>query len=112
MYVLSLAFSLKSVAELVELLLQRGICRYNCTYRFSQDHLELLFSCIRQRGGSNNNPSAALFPHAYRAIQVHADVAASKSAIVLSDLDGVKFLRHQDNITSHNEVDATNDVEQ
>ncbi|KAL4113577.1 hypothetical protein QTP88_017184 [Uroleucon formosanum] len=30
---------------------------YLLTYKFSQDHLELLFCQIRQRGGSNNNPN-------------------------------------------------------
>lgn len=30
---------------------------YVLTYKFSQDHLELLFGQIRQRGGLNNNPN-------------------------------------------------------
>ena len=30
--------------------------KYLLTYKFSQDHLELLFSCITSRGGWNNNP--------------------------------------------------------
>ena len=29
---------------------------YLLTYKFSQDHLELLFSCIRGKNGFNNNP--------------------------------------------------------
>ncbi|KAL0967065.1 hypothetical protein UPYG_G00304160 [Umbra pygmaea] len=32
-----------------------------CTYRFSQDHLELFFNSIRASGGWNNNPTVAHF---------------------------------------------------
>ena len=31
--------------------------KYLLTYKFSQDHIELLFSCIRAKGGWNNNPN-------------------------------------------------------
>lgn len=30
------------------------------TYKFSQDHLETFFSCIRRLGGFNNNPTASI----------------------------------------------------
>ncbi|CAL8313710.1 unnamed protein product [Boreogadus saida] len=35
--------------------------RYVPTYRFSQDHLELLFNSIRASGGWNNYPYAGQF---------------------------------------------------
>ncbi|KAJ8004121.1 hypothetical protein DPEC_G00155490 [Dallia pectoralis] len=35
--------------------------RYVLTYRFSQDHLELLYNSIRASGGWNNNSSACQF---------------------------------------------------
>ncbi|CAB1437787.1 unnamed protein product [Pleuronectes platessa] len=39
--------------------------RYVLTYRFSHDHLELLFNSIRALGGWNNNPNASqLLNHA------------------------------------------------
>ena len=37
---------------------QQHVLKYILTYKFSQDHLELFFSVVRSRGGSNNNPSA------------------------------------------------------
>uniref|UniRef100_A0AAV2J0S7 Transposable element P transposase-like RNase H C-terminal domain-containing protein n=1 Tax=Knipowitschia caucasica TaxID=637954 RepID=A0AAV2J0S7_KNICA len=42
------------------------IQRYVLTYRFSQDHLELLFNSIRASGGWNNNPSARQFQAIFR----------------------------------------------
>ena len=41
--------------------------KYLLTYKLSQDHLELFFSAIRQRGGWNNNPSAMHLASVYRA---------------------------------------------
>lgn len=46
-----------------------------CTYKFSQDHLELLFGKIRSLGGcNNNNPSARQFCAAYRKLLVHNEI--------------------------------------
>lgn len=42
---------------LVKRLLEDLDFLYVLTYKYSQDHLELLFSCIRSRGGNNNNPN-------------------------------------------------------
>ncbi|KAM7311919.1 hypothetical protein ISCGN_008826 [Ixodes scapularis] len=103
MSVISMAFTLKSVAELADALFQRDMCRYICTYRLSQDHLEMFFSCIRQRGGWNNNPSAVQFRHAYRCLLVHADVKAPTTANVAPDMDGITALRHQGNLSKEND---------
>jgi len=40
--------------------------KYILTYKMSQDHLELFFSCIRSRGGSNNNPNYIQFKKTLR----------------------------------------------
>ncbi|KAM7309811.1 hypothetical protein ISCGN_006796 [Ixodes scapularis] len=66
MSVIAFAFTLKSVASLATKLLTGGEVSYLCSYRTSQDHLEMFFSCVRQRGGWNNNPSAAQFRQSYR----------------------------------------------
>ena len=42
--------------------------KFLCTFKFSQDHLELFFSKIRRLGGCNNNPSATQFISAYRSM--------------------------------------------
>uniref|UniRef100_A0A8C5BZB7 THAP-type domain-containing protein n=1 Tax=Gadus morhua TaxID=8049 RepID=A0A8C5BZB7_GADMO len=41
-------------------------CSYLLTYRLSQDHLELFFSCLRACGGFNNNPTSRQFTAAYK----------------------------------------------
>ena len=40
--------------------------KYLLTYKFSQDRLELLFSCIRSKGGWNNNPNVLQLKYAIR----------------------------------------------
>ena len=48
--------SLKAIAQ--ELLTRHhNPLKYVLTYKFSQDHIELLFSKIRLKGGHNNNPT-------------------------------------------------------
>ncbi|KAH7965650.1 hypothetical protein HPB49_009330 [Dermacentor silvarum] len=66
MSVIALSFTLKSVSQLAEKLLDADLCKYICTRNLNQDLLGMYFSCIRQRGGWNNNPSAAQFRPAYR----------------------------------------------
>ena len=50
-------FSIRAVSAVAEEPLKRKSEPYKfvLTYKFSQDHLELLFNKIRQRGGWNNN---------------------------------------------------------
>ncbi|KAM7310738.1 uncharacterized protein ISCGN_007646 [Ixodes scapularis] len=95
MSIISLAFTLKSVADLAKRLFEGDKCRYIGTYRLSQDHLELFFSGVRQRGGWNNNPSAAQFRYAYRSLLVNADVQVPATANVTPDMEGISTLRHQ-----------------
>lgn len=40
---------------------QTSYYKYLLSYTFSQDHIELLFTRIRQRLGSNNNPNVLQF---------------------------------------------------
>ena len=44
--------------------------RYLLTYKLSQDHLELFFAAVRQRGGWNNNPTSGQFVAAYKRLLV------------------------------------------
>ncbi|KAG5260533.1 hypothetical protein AALO_G00307390 [Alosa alosa] len=48
--------------------------QYVCTYRFSQDHLELFFNSIRASGGWNNNPSVVSFQNYFRHIMVRCGI--------------------------------------
>ncbi|CAG4979747.1 unnamed protein product [Parnassius apollo] len=40
--------------------------KYFLTYKCSQDHIEMLFSCIRARGGGNDNPNALQLKYTLR----------------------------------------------
>uniref|UniRef100_A0A9J8C2P5 Transposase n=1 Tax=Cyprinus carpio carpio TaxID=630221 RepID=A0A9J8C2P5_CYPCA len=55
---------------------------YVCTYRFSQDHLELYFNSIRASGGWNNNPTVAHFQSYFRCIMVCCGIAPGKTGNV------------------------------
>ncbi len=50
------------------------------TYKFSQDHIELLFSCIRSRGGWNNHRNVLQFKYAIRKMLMRNAITASKYA--------------------------------
>ncbi len=54
--------------------------KYLLTYKFNQDHIELLFSCIRSRGGWNNNPNCLQFKYALRKMLMQNAITASKSS--------------------------------
>lgn len=53
------------------------------TYRLSQDHIELLFNCIRRRGGWNNNPSAVQLRGTFRSILLGAGCRSANFGNVL-----------------------------
>ena len=53
---------------------------YLLTCKYSQDHLELLFSCIRSRGGWNNNPNCLQLKYSLRKMLMRNAVTASKNA--------------------------------
>ena len=81
----------KSVAAVASELLNRPTApfRYVLPYKMSQDHLELFFSCIRSRGGRNNNPNVMQLKNAMRQILLHNNIRASKQAnCLLLDEEG------------------------
>ena len=59
-FILGFVSAAKAIIAIAEDLLVRvsNQLKYLLTYKFSQDHIELLFSCIRSCGGFNNNPNA------------------------------------------------------
>ena len=61
--------------------------KYVLTYKFSQDHIELLFSCIRAQGGWNNNPNCMQLKYALRKMLLRNTITASKNANCLSFSD-------------------------
>lgn len=59
---------------------ESGILENVSTFRFSQDHLELLFGSIRQMFGCNDNPSAKQFESAWRRLLGQHQITASDHA--------------------------------
>ena len=57
-FILGLVSTTKSTISMSEELLPRNneLYKFLFSYKFSQDHIDFLFSCIRARGRSNNNP--------------------------------------------------------
>jgi len=47
---------------------------YLLTYKFSQDHLELFFACVRSHVGANDNPSCRQFEVIFKRFLVHQDI--------------------------------------
>ena len=77
---------MRSIVALSKILLQRdeNPFKYVLTYKFSQDHIELLFACIRGKGGFNNNPNTLQLKYALRNILLKNSITASQKANVMS----------------------------
>lgn len=57
-FICGLGLAMKSILEVAEnIFTEKESYKYLLTYRFSQDHLEILFAKIRSRHGNNNNPT-------------------------------------------------------
>ena len=59
-FILGFVITIKSTIEMATTMFTQEVnpFKYLLTYKYSPDHIELLFSCIRARGGWNNNPIA------------------------------------------------------
>ena len=81
-FVLGFVMTIKSTIVLANSLLQCPLnpFKFLLTYKFSQDHIELLFSCIRSKGGWNNNPNVLQFKYALRSMLLRNKITASNSA--------------------------------
>lgn len=75
---------IKSIIVLFDnLIVDRNVLQYLPCYKFSQDHIELLFGCIRAHGGCNNNPTARQFKAAYKKILIHSEIRETGNCIPL-----------------------------
>ena len=64
-----------------------NLFRYVLTYKFSQDHIELLFSCIRGKNGYNNNPNVSQLKSSLKRILLRNNIIGSKHANCLTFAD-------------------------
>lgn len=64
-----------------------GLLSYLLGYKFSQDHLETMFSVIRAKGGFNNNPNCVQFKAAFKRILMRNQLTSSLKANCLNSDD-------------------------
>ena len=67
---------LKSLLPLSSSLFTCGL-KYFLSYKISQDHIELLFNCIRNLGGHNDNPNCFQLKTAVQKIQLRSYISPS-----------------------------------
>ena len=77
--------AIKSISCLFTDLVQSGKMNYLLNYRFSQDHIELMFGAVRAMGGHNNNPTPQGFTAAYKRLLLHSSVTGGKGNCVPRD---------------------------
>ena len=70
---------LKSLLDVSEYLLRDKSIKYVLSFKFSQDHLELLFNGIRRSCGWNNNPTSTQFKATYKRFLARAGVEPSNN---------------------------------
>lgn len=101
-FVLGFLTNINSIKILTNRLINDLNFKYILTYKFSQDHIELLFSCIRARGGNNNNPNVNQFRQALRKLMFRNSVQAPKGSNCL-EFD----IHHQNCIMSFNQTNPS-----
>lgn len=89
---LGLIICLTSLKSLVLELIDTEYLSFFLTYKFSQDHIEMLFSAIWAKGGFNNNPTVSQFEAAYKSMIVHSEIKSSSNANCMA-LDDTTILR-------------------
>ncbi|KYQ48535.1 THAP domain-containing protein 9 [Trachymyrmex zeteki] len=82
-FIYGFALALKSILEVAEdIFNERPHYKYLLTYKFSQDHAEILFGKIRSRHGFNNNPNVLQFKYATKQILMRNDDTIGKSLFI------------------------------
>lgn len=71
--------------------LDENIISYITAYKFSQDHLETFFGCIRSMGGYSNNPTAKQFYFAYRKMIMNKKVKATNNGNCIEDDNNIEM---------------------
>lgn len=103
---LGFLIGIKSLKNLFEdyVLERKHDLSFICTYKLSQDHLEIFFSAIRSRCGSNNNPTCQKFESCFKKLLIHTEVKGSNIGNSIA-LDGTSILDCSSSITKNTEGD-------
>ena len=100
---------IKSILFLYEEYVTTKKLNFLCTYKLSQDHLEIFFGAIRAKGGFNNNPTASQFQAAYKRMLVHGQLKhlTTGNCIPLMELNILTCTKPEvaiNNTTDHNRM--------
>ena len=80
-FIIGFVIAIKSTLEMTqEIFSIADPFKYLLTYKFSQDHRELLFSCVRAKGGWNKNLNCLQLKYALRKMLLRNAITASKNA--------------------------------
>ncbi len=79
-FVLGFILSSEAILKVAKIMVTSNRAEYLMTYRMSQDHLELLFRCIRGKSGYNNNPDVLQFRSSLRHLLMKNSIRCSKNA--------------------------------
>lgn len=87
-FICGLAIAVKSTLDIAkDIFNERPDFKYLLTYKFSQDHLEILFAKIRSRHGHNNNPNVLQFKYAMRQILMRNDIKTQSISFYCLEFD-------------------------
>ena len=81
-FIIGFVATIKSTIKMADEMfsLKENPFHYLLTYKFLQDRLELLFSCLRSKGGWNNNPNSMQLKYNLRQMPFRNAVKASKNS--------------------------------
>ena len=115
-FVLGLISAAISIKNLAVEILNLPSFEYLLTYKFSQDHLELLFACIRGKNGFNNNPNVIQFKSSLKRILLRNSIIGSKyancEAFDSNSVGSVFSLKWNKHSSPIEEVDFSQDFEE
>ena len=90
---IGLLSAIKTIQNLFNLLdkERNAPLKYILTYKFSQDHLELLFGAIRSAGGINNNPTTKQFTAAYKRLLMRSSIQSGTGICQAQDQTNITY---------------------
>jgi len=110
-FIIGFAIATKSILSIAKALFhETPHFKYDLTYKFSQDHIEILFSRSRQKFGSYNNPNILQFKTALKKILMKNAITCKTNGnrntfdnYVFGDLLEFKWNRKNDNLNNFDE---------
>jgi len=108
---------LRNLHNLAKYLIDHNIVDYFLSYKLSQDHVEMFFSCIRRMNGHNNNPTTTQYKSAYKKLLFHKlNIIMSSSAnctpldqtlLISEEMKEEKIINSNVKISTINSIDKT-----